>query len=336
MSFLDMMTNYLGAVIILFLVAAQRTEDKPCPQLATRIEANLDTENNLIWADLPPDLEEGDSLVVHINRQEVIPGGQSTSSGSGTRIVRESCQKKHLDDCPQQVAPGQCAIVATWYDAQCEGGNQFTFKVNLEKIGTCGSSWKDETGRTGIYGTEQRYGPFPINGGAKTIRFTDASQSAATAKVTVPPPACNNSSPAPSMATIAPPPGPGLIQFAIEFDEVGGDRIGLRVKSGKNECSSNDKRAGDMLYVGQRVDMGPRPKTGYRMIYTEQVAEGTYEIKLEPKEANNGQNVRVKLYVVSKNKPGSTRSFDLNLPLSQGRQVIKTVQVMGDGSLVIR
>jgi hypothetical protein len=343
LPFLDMVTNYLGAVIILFLVAAQAQEQKPCPAVKMQLEAFVDSTGQYVWAkDASTQLAYGDSILLVIKDTLNMPGqgggggqqlGQIVVSG-GVQYIPTPCRLQHCthSDCPPCPPPGQCGVYATYSEVQCNGQDAFTFMVNVQEVGECGSTWRDAQGRTGNYGTPTKYGPFLLASGKQTLVFQDVNKSGTPVRLEVEPP---------TNCRVAPPPmpeqpgGSGQINFIVEFDETAGDRVGIRVKKGNKTVWINNKSEPEIGYFSTRKPQElslRRPKTGVREVYQSQPIPGIYEIYLEGTEGKGP--VKAKLWIGSKPKPLTTKSYDLTLPLNQ-RQLVRKVEVLADGSIKI-
>lgn len=182
MSFLDLITNYLGATTILLLVAMKHYEETPCPNISRKIEAHYDPQTQRIWSDSLPDnvqrVKMSDTILVVVGDERPLPcGPQQSGNGGGGRQYR----------------PDVCAIYPKIENAQCDlKDGTYTAQLVVEKSGACnGDSWKTADGLSGRYGQPVTIGPFSMRDGDHELVVTDARNSAANARVTVYAPNCS-------------------------------------------------------------------------------------------------------------------------------------------------
>jgi hypothetical protein len=344
LPFLDMVTNYLGATIILFLVAAQYQQEKPCPSIKTQLEGFVDSTGQYIWTKEAAALVTvGDSVLIIIKDTLNLPGQGNSTNGpvviSGGIVYKTAaCTLPHCTDntCPPCPLPGQCAIYATYSDVNCIGTDQFTALVTVKTTGTnCGTTWRSSTGKTGTYNKPELFGPFPISSGKQKITITDVQNSNNSTYIEVMPPSCNNT---PTAHRKEPPFYLADIQFVIEFDEQAGNNVGLRVK--KDGRTLQLDKNNDIKSIGRiTTTVQPkwwegrkRTKTGIRAALQEQFIPGRYEIQLGGL-AGNGP-VKTKLYLSSRKHPNTSEYYELIIPQREP-QTMFIVEVMADGSLKV-
>lgn len=347
LPFLDMVTNYLGATIILFLVAAQNQVEKPCPSIKTQLDGFVDSTRQYIWTKDPATLAKvGDSILIIIKDTLHLPG-QGTQSNDpivisgGTQYITAPCSLPHCTHtgCPPCPPPGTCAIYATYSDVKCIGNDQFTFMATVKTAGSnCATNWRSSTGKTGSYNRPEMFGPYPISAGKQKITITDGQNPSVTTNVEVEPPKCDVSPP--SANRKEPPVYLGEVQFIIEFDEQSGNNVGLRVKKdGKTlRIDEGPKRVASIgritAFVEQKWwERGKRKKSGIRAILQEGTfVPGLYEIQLGGL-AGTGA-VKTKLYISSRSHPNTSEYHELNIPQREP-QTMFVVEVLADGSLKI-
>ncbi|MCC7244348.1 MAG: hypothetical protein IT269_01600 [Saprospiraceae bacterium] len=199
MSFLDLITNYLGATTILLLVAMKYYQETPGPSIKHMVDGNYDPLHSTLIADVNTQVagvKEGDSIMVVVRSTQVQykPGQQN---GGGGNTPRD---------------PSICGIYPKIMDIRCDNNgtandpsdDQFTFDLQVEKNGPCrGSRWKSADGQSGRYNATVHFGPFLIREGNREIRVSDDSDPSVQANITAyAPPPCSGNAPAPEQCTI--------------------------------------------------------------------------------------------------------------------------------------
>jgi|GEM_PF-3423151 len=373
MSFLDMMTNFTGAVIILFLLASKFQGDIPYKNVRGVATVDFNQANNKITGQLDPtklilsSIKPGDTLLVVVGKtmnvaekKEIASTTTTNTNSSGVRlqddeiIVNREDYEKKVDPVP----PGACRLVPRLIGTSACNDNStpnnsdddtYTAEVNVELIGTCQSSslWKDDLGTTLSYNKPKKY-TFKTKDASKTIQFFDYSNKDLKGSLFIP-------APKPCNATAAgntekpefnPPPG---VNFVIEFDEQGGNNVDLYVEkngqwvSGKKDGKSrSNPNIGDWSDEKTNVTWIIKTKSDVEKVFQRQPIPGTYRIyahfKYTPKE-NPLSSIPVKLAVSS--RPGNQgRVFPAKKvaltkepPPNGGGLLLKTVTVMPDGKL---
>ena len=189
MSFLDLITNYLGATTILLLVAMKHYEETPCPNISRKIEAHYDPRTQRIWSDSLYTAVRGvkarDTILVIVHDEQPLPcGPQQSGSGQGGGNGGGG----------QGPRPDVCLIFPKIENPQCDLKNgTYTAQLVVEKSGACnGLSWKTADGITGRYGQPVTVGPFPLHDGDREIVVTDSRNSEANGRATIYAPNCND------------------------------------------------------------------------------------------------------------------------------------------------
>jgi hypothetical protein len=373
MSFLDMMTNFTGAVIILFLLASKFQGDIPYKNVRGVATVDFNQFNNKITGQLDPtklildSIKPGDTLLVVVGKtmnvaekKEIASNTTTNTNSSGVRlqddeiIVNREDYEKKVDP----VAPGACRLVPRLIGTLACNDNgtpknpdddTYTAEVNVELIGTCqGSSlWKDDLGTTLSYNKPKKY-TFKTKDPSKTIQFFDYNNKDLKGSLIIPAPKpCSSASAGNTEKPEFNP--PNGVNFVIEFDEESGNKVNLYVeKNGEWVCGRKDGKSrsnpniGDWTNEKTNVTWLVRTKSGVEKVVQKQPIPGTYKIyahfKGTPKD-NPVNSVPVKLAVSSRQgnqgKVFSARNvpFTKEPPPNGGGLLLKTVTVLPDGKL---
>lgn len=372
MSFLDMMTNFTGAVIILFLLASKFQGDIPYKSVRGFATVDFNKANNRITGQLDPtklvlnSIKPGDTLLVVVGKtineadKKTQPDKPVAPGPTNGVVLKEDEIIVNKDDYkPQQpVDPGVCRIIPRLVGTSACNDNgtpgnpdddTYTAEVRVELIGPCkGSSlWKDDLGSTMAYNNPKKY-TFKTKESNKTIRFFDYNNQSIQDKLVIQAPAPCGSSNAGNTEKpeFNPPPG---VNFVIEFDEEGGNNVDLYVEkngqwvSGKKDGKSRSNPGiGDWSDEKTNVTWIIRTKSGVEKVTQKQPIPGTYRIYAHFKgtSKDNPLNViPVKLAVSSRPAnqgkvfPAKKVPLTKEAPPNGGGVLLRTVTVMSDGKL---
>lgn len=189
MSFLDLITNYLGATTILLLVAMKYYQETPCPAIAHSVEGGYDPLHQEVRANVNTavaGVKIGDTLLFIVREMSdyrPAPGG-----GEQTNIPRD---------------PSVCGIYPKIQNMRCDDSgtpdnpndDRFWFELMVEKNGPCrGERWQSGDGASGRYGAPVSFGPFNIRDGNRELRLSDSRDASVKASITAfaPPPCSGN------------------------------------------------------------------------------------------------------------------------------------------------
>jgi hypothetical protein len=373
MSFLDMMTNFLGAVIILFLLAANEMSKRPFPNVKATAKVvyndlTRDINGKIDLSVLTPTvaLRPGDTLLVIVEKtiskkaEEAVappPPPRPNQGPTGGVIVNEDqvvVDKKKYEEALKNPEQAECALFADVVKiSPCndkgtpENGDDDTYTVDIKvsAAGKCSSTqlWKDNKG-TGAtpYSSAKTY-TFKIKDGQQTITVSDMSSPVSKSVTINPPASCVKKVVVVDPPEFPPPPG---LNFQIEFDEANANaNVDLYVeKSGRwvYGARKNDDDIGRWDNA-KRGFLSPG-KTGIEKVTQLDVAHqpGTYKVYAHLKPGKTApSSIKVKLFISSQKGNQSKRSeSNVNQtergPKSGGGVLLKTVTVGADGKFTIR
>lgn len=372
MSFLDMMTNFLGAVIILFLLAAKDMNKRPFP--------NVKATAKVVYNDLTRDingkidasvlstaaLKPGDTLLVIVEKTTSLkppvaevqrPDQPKYQGPAGVQLNDNQIvvDKQKYEEALKNPAEAECAIFADVVKVSpCndkgtpENGDDDTYTVDIKvsAAGKCSASrlWKDNKmpGVTG-YDKLKTYS-FKIKDGPQTITINDMGGGVSKSVTINPPAPCVKTSASivtKPLQEFPPPPG---INFQIEFDESKGDNVDIYVEKNGKWVFGN-KRNDDAIgrWDNEKRGFLNPGKTGIeRVRQLGNPLPGTYKIYAHFRvEKATAPSRKVALFLSSQ-KVAQSRRFEFlvpqskNNPKSGGGMLLKTVIVKEDGTLTIR
>ena len=358
MSFLDMITNFLGAVIILFLLAMVDQGGSSKAQFSPKFfgSVTVDSSKNRIFGDFDRvfrSVKPNDTILVVVK-----DFGQSPENGAkdatGREVVYLPCNKQHFPSvpCPPPCPPpGTCSIVASFENGPCNNGgtpsnttdDTYTAKVTVKRAGECGTSWRDNSGGSGAYDVAKNYGPFRIADGTKELKIADANDAKSVFSLKIiPPPSCSETKSGPNKPTVMPPIEYGKINFVAYWgDRTNKINLWLRVPGGDwaktSGGSSNGTKWSDYTV---KSGSGPIkiPKQVGEIFYQDTPKPGTYEVWLhntDPKRASQ----KVQFWASSKDRPATnvadeaTIEYSDKSPKSGGGKLVMVIEVGADGSI---
>ncbi len=343
MSFLDMILNLVGALIILLLISMKNVNNRPCPEIKYNTTAHLDSLKNIIWDTLSwRNLKIKDRVLVTIEDYQPL-----RSEKCSPCFPQKVCNRRHYPDatpCVCAVCPdekGGCSIVGVATSGECMNDGTYTATIIVRSAGRCGVGWKDNLGHTGIY-DRPTTATFKASDGNKVLYATDSEDSKRTCRVNVFPPKCTPPTPGGGGGS----PSIGEINFKMTWKDANA-RINLYVESGGKWCTAN--RGQKFGYIEQAKIMKD-PFTGKylgeeQFIQADKVIPGTYKIYahykgVQDKKQNTPQKLTVSLNVSSKSHPELNDivprevSLQDNSPRSSGGGTyLATVVVSADGSI---
>lgn len=369
MSFLDMMTNFLGAVIILFLLAAKEMGKRPFPNVKATATVVYNDVTKSIDGKLDATvltnttLQAGDTILVIVGKttseKPVVADQRPTqpqyTGPAGVQLNDNQVvvDRKEYEEALKNPKEAECAIIADVLKiSPCNDkgtpangdDDTYTVDVKVSAAGKCAASrlWKDNklSGVTG-YDKIKTY-TFKVKDGPQTIAITDMGGDASKSITVNPPPSCVKKDAPTAVAgehTAFPPP-PGL-NFQIEFDEQSGN-VDLYVeKDGRWAYGGrpNDPQIG--RWSDERGGWLSPGKSGVeRVRQLEPLQPGTYKVYAHYKKGSP-PSMKVSLFVSSQ-KARQAQKFDYlvsqskDSPKNGGGLFMKTVTVNANGSFTIR
>jgi hypothetical protein len=252
MSFLDMITNFTGACILLLLLSMTHFENTPCPEIKYTTYAHFDEQQKILWDTLnSPDLQDlktGDLILVKIDTFLSL-----RSKDCPTCPPQRACLRNHYECkpvvCPPPCPPdGGCNIVGSVETSDCKE-DYYTALVLVKSAGNCNTTWRDNQGHYGTYNVPQKL-TFNVNEGNKVLLIADTKNSNAKCSVTIFPPKCkessNSSSSNVATTTTTNDSGEGkltgILNFQLSWSDVN-DRVNLYVE-----------KEGKWVYGGRKKD----------------------------------------------------------------------------------
>ena len=366
MSFLDMMTNFLGAVIILFLLAAKDLEKRPFPNVKAEAKVVYNEKTRGISGQIPPSvlsaLKAGDTLLVIIDKKvyedgktESAPVPPKASAGVilGSNEVVVSREEKEAFESAKKNPESPCMIFTENIKVSTCNNNYTpdnkeddTYKVDLllNYAGKCSASllWRDDKS-SGVtkYGQSKSY-TFKMKDGPQKIMVNDFGNPSVTKVINVNPPApCTtetaSAAKVPKRQVFPPPPG---INFQIEFDEKSGQNVDLWVEKSGKYVFGNKRKEDFGTWDNDKRGFLNDQKTGLERV--RQLGEpipGTYKVYAHYRQSGTAPpSIKVSLYLSSQ-KAQQSDKLEFNVPQSKnnprsgGGMLLKTVTVLSDGSL---
>ncbi len=357
MSFLDMMTNFLGAVIILFLLSAQNISKSPGGGVVRKVEGSYDADRLILHAQVAG-LQIEDTLLVIVKDNEALrqpaiahSGGNGRGKGNppGQGSMVDTAGLTAAKDRQMEAIFIESASTSTCNDAGTPNANDDTYTISLKvvKTGKTGVSCL-VGGKTVAYNTNVTCGPYRISDGPQVIVARDAQNATLSSKpLTInPPSSCSGSPPAPGPAT---PEAPGMVNFYANWEDPT-DKVNIYVKKGSAWVyggRTSDPRIGEFSEFQSKTSAWKKKNTNVETVRQLQTfIPGTYQVYLHYKGNKNPQKnkteVPVTLWLLNKKHPGDSRRFDYKIPFSKkgpkngGVQLLKTVEITPDGKFIIR
>lgn len=362
MSFLDMMTNFLGAVIILFLLAAQNVSKLPAGSATKlKVEASLDPDRLIIHA-RSVGAKVGDTLLFVITdterlscKQAIV--GRDKSSSKRPYVDTTGIWKTKLPIAQQPEA----IFIAQIEVSDCKNNDpnkaeddSYTVTLQVEKTGKLGSRCFVE-GQLYPYKSSIVLGPFLIKDGAKTLNVRDELNGTLTKTLKVYPPApCHKEEEVAGGGDSGDNKGqpnlPGAINFYAEWDDPN-DYVNIYVKKENRFVFGGHKRDAD---IGEFVEFSSGGSTIFNRKNTNVEAvrqlqkhiPGTYQVYLHYRgnkdDAKTKSEVPVKVWLINKVFPGESQPFSVRLrqtdknPRRGGGLLVVTVEITQDGHFNIR
>lgn len=342
MSFLDMVTNFTGACIVLLLLAMKDVARQPCPSIAHQSYAYFDPDRHFLYDTLDltmRNLQPGDTVLLIVRELKVFtPEDKKKQVG---QWPRPKSQPDTVVAAPP--SPGKCGMGYIASAPECDDNgtpsdrsdDTYTFSVTLNAVGECATRWQDQNGRTGDYNKPALYGPFSIKSGSQSLIFKDLNKKEALVNVTVKPPepcavpASNGGNPGGGPIV---PPMAGRLNFYLEFDEPAGQRVSIFVeKGGATVWGRNPDEPGVGSWKNGKGVLSNR-KTGFESVTQySKYAPGTYKIYGRYRKGS-APNAKAKLYIASKDKAAQNLVSEHTLPKDQ-KVLLQTVEISTDGSI---
>ena len=364
MSFLDMMTNFLGAVIVLFLLAAQNPPPKNidyCSVTATfdpRSKLLFDTLSNPLYP--VNGLKIGDTILVVIRHLDTLklPKMSVTVVAENESTERRAAEVDRpksytLPPATPSVPLGKCSISAAYAENIRRDENRtplncsddtYTFDVRALHSGDCNSiGWKDNQGFVRQYNAAIHYGPFPCNKGNVKITLTDIANPSLSTTVEGVVPKClapdltieSTSNAGEALA--------GPIVFNLSWDDPF-DNVDIFVKKdGRWVYGGHQTEASIGTWTDKRVKVGLlyRPRTSTEsVVQFEKSIPGTYHVYGFFKKSKSGRkNIKCTLGALSKKVYASSKtsehilSLDTKSPREGGGKLLGEFTILADGSI---
>jgi len=348
MTFLDLMTNMTGAVMILMLFALKEGQNKPCPRIPYQGKVYYDPQSGKVFGDLAPSsagVETNDSvLVTVVGFQDFPKPSEAAVCPPCTQLHgKEKCDRTHCDDpaCPKgSGTPEQeCSIALSTQASGCQGKESYTVKVSVSKSGACASDWTDGSGRTWAYGSEITFGPYPIAQGAKTITVWDSQSPPMRRSATVlPPTGCGNAGGKdPTIIQIEKrlvgyvPPGRRAILYweneASNIDIIVEKEGGAKIKGGQNDRDWGEWYRDKSKWMGRRST-----EEGVKLY-----AIGTYKVFAKNKTGPSGPDTQ-KVKLALTNSIGARESVENDFQISKdgGEVWLADIRITDQGINIIK
>lgn len=365
MSFLDMMTNFLGAVIILFLLAAQKMGEIPYKSVKGTAKVILNEKsqeiNGKIDLKVGDALQAGDTLLVIIEKKVREDGKIATAPPKpvtppkeqgvvlhDNQVVVDKTEFDRLKNNP--TAENKCLIYPTIVKiSPCNDNgtpnnaddDTYTAEIKVSGAGKCATLWRDDKSPgPAVYEKNKTY-TFKMKDGPQKMTVSDNTNRDVQQIVQInPPPACAGAVVVKPVDTNnggggSIPPG---INFQVEFDANMGN-VDLYVEK-EGHWVYGGKRRDDAIgqWTDEKIGFLSPGKTGLEKVrQLGTPVPGTYKIYAHYKKGNQG-SMKVALIVSSKLTKQSQK-FDIVVPLSGsnpkqgGGMLLKTVTVGANGSL---
>jgi len=356
-----MMTNFLGAVIILFLLSAQNISKSPGGGVVRKVEGSYDADRLILHGQVAG-VQVGDTLLMIVKNNEELcrekiagangHGGKSGDRPGGGRPYVDTTGMWQVGLPREQQA--EQIIIESLTTSACNdagtpdaGDDTYTVELKVVKTGQAGISYRVDE-KTATYNTNATFGPYRLRDGPKTITVRDGQNAALmkTSKINPPPP-CN---PPPPLPPVPPTPeAPGMVNFYASWDDPT-DKVNIYVKKGNAWVYGGrtfDARIGEFSEFQAKTGPLKRRNTNVETVrQLQHFIPGTYQIYLHykgnKKQEKNKPAVAVTLWLLNKKNPGDSRPFPCTIPFSAkdpkngGGQLVKTVEITEEGKFIIR
>lgn len=344
-AFLDVLTNYSGAILILLLLFISKKSSKPYQEFKYNAHASIDLQQGVLF-DLDTtrlaNLHTGQQILITIKdfKHLAIEGCPPYNPYTGPRY------KEHKECvCPPPCPPIGCTIVGYAKPSKCKD-DIYTDTIIIKQAGDCGTGWKSPSGYSGLY-NQPFVATFRGSEGNKAIKIIDNKNPATTCYVNIMPPDCNiPAEPGKGKGEA----GVGLINFKMTWQDENA-RINLYVqKDGKQWIKAISERKA-WGKITQTTASGVN-KTFYpeeQFIQDKKVEPGTYQVYGHYKGIQDSKKVKqerlmVSLSISSKSHPEQNRTVQKAVSLqnkapnsrSGGGTYLATVVVSADGSIQLK
>ena len=338
-TFLDLMTNMTGAVMILMLLALKDNNKKPCPSIAHQGQVFYDRESGKVFGNLAPNsaaVAKLDGILVTVTDFQPFPkaGAACPPCICPPCPGKDKCDRIHCDDpgCSKGAVINrqECAIALSTQAPACQGKDAYTVKVSVAKAGSCATTWTDGSGRSWAYDSEVTLGPYPITQGSKTITVWDSQNPALRRSASVSPPASCSEYHAPP----PPPPAIGYVpagRRAILHWDNEKSNLNLVVKKGRDKVYGGARKKDWGIWYDDKAWFVRGMEEGVRFL-----EDGRYEIYVKNVTGNSGPPSQ-KFKIAFTNSIGVRESRELSFELSQdsGETLVAEIEISRRGIIII-
>ncbi len=348
MTFLDLMTNMTGAVMILMLFAMIDAGKKVCPSIPHSGRIVFDPETGKFTGEIEhrgQAVENGDSILVAVTGFQPFPKPGEVPQCPPCTLPHggKPCDRNHCPDPDRHKLqdpgpPKECSIALSTQVSGCEGNDTYTVRVSVTKVGgACATAWTDGKG-TWAYGSEAKFGPYAIAEGNKTITVWDSQNTGMRRTVTVmPPPKCSGGGGNSQVVVVEQnkvgyvPPGRRVILF-WENEASNIDIIVEKYGGGKIRGGQNDKSWGEW-YRDKAKWMGRRSTEEGVKIYT----TGRYTIYAKNKTGRSGPALqKVKLALTNSIGTRESQEYDFDVSKDSDELLLAEIEIAERGIKIIK
>ena len=351
MSFLDMMTNFLGAVIILFLLSAQNISKAPAGSgLVRKVEGSYDLDR-LVLHGQTTNVKIGDTLMLVVKDNQVVASSDNKGYATDPKPARPYVDTTGMTK-PNN--PGEAIIIESAITSKCNDAgtpkpwdDSYTIDIKVTKSGKKGIFCYIDN-QLVTYDKNTTLGPFLILNGTKTLSIRDGQNASLTKNVPInPPQPCSKSDPPPPPAITAPPVA-GMINFYAKWDDPK-DKVNIYVKKGSRWVyggKTHDDQIGAWSELEAKTGIFKRENTNVETVrQNSNFIPGTYQIFLHYKGTKGMKHpqkeVSVTLWLINAKYPSETKQFPVKIPYSKNSPIrgagkaLVTVEITNDGHFKI-
>lgn len=354
MSFLDMMTNFLGAVIILFLLAAQNVAK--APGVVRKLEGSFDPDRLIIHSQAAG-VKVGDTLMLIVTDEQPVYKFPGNIAGGVTRqriVIRDTIPSGPVTQQPEGILiesaeTSECNDAGTPANA---ADDTYTIALKMVKTGKPGVGFIVD-GKTFPYNSIAALGPYKIKDGKRRITIRDAQNILLTKQFELnPPQPCGKQTTpvqTPAGPVAAMPSAPGVINFYLDWEDPS-DKVNIYVKKGKSWVfggRTSDPKIGEFSEFQSNAGPMKRKNTNVETVrQMNNFIPGVYEIHAHYRgnknEKSDKATVPVVLWLINKKHPNQSQKFEFSIPLTNrgprngGGKLLRTVEITQDGQFIIR
>ncbi len=360
MSFLDMMTNFLGAVIILFLLAAQNVSKSPGSGMVRKVEGSFDQDRLIVHGQVP-NAALGDTLMLILKDNDPVLRSNAIASIGNSGIGRRE-ERKYVDTTGMRIAKlpvnqrPEAIFIESATTSDCNDArttdktNDDTYTITLKalKLGKASSGYTVD-GRTATYQNQVVLGPYKMSEGKKKLVVKDAMDGILTKEIEINPPTpCKSNVPPPPPPPLpAAPKVPGKVNFYVSWEDPN-DKVNIYVRKGRKWVFGgrpSDSSIGEFSEL--RSNTGPfnRKNTNVETVrQMNQFIPGVYEVYAHLREDRRSKTkeIPISLWIINEKFPYESKEYTYKLnptdnnPRNSGGKLLKTVEITTEGKFIIR